>query len=110
MELKDNILSIYGASPQAVVVSIADRVRARRLQMGWSRESLASRSGVNLWSLKRFETTGMIALDSLVKLAIALGHGRDFENLFAHRSEPPTSIEELEKLHPPRRLRGRTIR
>lgn len=103
------MLSVLGDSPQRIGTSIADRVRARRLQVAWSRETLASRAGVNLWSLKRFETTGKIALDSLVKLAIALGNGRDFEGLFAERQKQPATMEELEKLNPPRRVRGRTL-
>jgi transcriptional regulator with XRE-family HTH domain len=104
------LLPVIDASPPRIGASIADRLRARRLQVGWSRETLASRSGVNLWSLKRFEVTGRIALESLVKMAIALGNGRDFESLFSERRKQPATMEELEKLNPPPRVRGRTLR
>jgi transcriptional regulator with XRE-family HTH domain len=91
-------------------MAIAARSKARRLQLGWSRETLAARTGVNLWSIKRFENSGQVALESLVKLAVVLGNLRDFEGLFAIRPREPASMDELEKLHPPLRVRGRTLR
>ena len=109
MELRGNILPVLSASPQGITWAIAARLRARRLQLGWSRETLAARAGVNLWSLKRFENSGQIALESLVKLAIALGNRRDFEGLFATRPKEPASMDELEKLNPPPRVRGTTL-
>ena len=84
-------------------------LRARRLQLGWSRETLAARAGVNLWSLKRFENSGQINLESLVKLAIVPGNLREFEGLFATRPKEPASMDELEKLNPPPRVRGTTL-
>lgn len=58
-----------------------------------SQKELAARSGVSLGSLKRFEQTGEISLQSLTKLAIALGVEGELETLFAE--VPFESIEEV---------------
>jgi transcriptional regulator with XRE-family HTH domain len=96
-------------SPHRICEEIAARMKARRLQIGWSRKTLAIRSGVSQWTLKHFEGTGQIALETLVKVAVVLNDSSSFSGLFAARSEPPASITELEKLHPPPRMRGRTL-
>jgi transcriptional regulator with XRE-family HTH domain len=64
-----------------MLVQIRDRFRARRLAMNLSQAGLAKRSGVTLGSLKRFERTGLIAFDSLLKLALVLGCLGDFERI-----------------------------
>lgn len=55
---------------------------------------MAMRAGVSLGSLKRFESTGRISLESLLKLAHLLGHLKDFENVF-HAGEEMNEIEQL---------------
>ena len=109
MDTRGNILPVLYASPRGIGKAIGARLKARRLQLGWSRQTLASRAGVNRWSLKRFEVSGLIALESLVKLAIVLGNVGDFEAFFAARPAAPASIAELEKLNPPTRVRGTTL-
>ena len=84
-------------------------MKARRLQLGWSRKMLALRSGTSQWTLKHFERTGQIALETLVKIAVVLQDTDGFSGLFAARRELPRSLAELEKLHPPPRQRGRTL-
>lgn len=51
--------------------------------MNLSQEGLAKRSGVTLGSLKRFERTGLIAFDSLLKLALVLDCLGDFDRVAA---------------------------
>lgn len=109
MDLRGNILPVISTSPLGIGKAIGARLKGRRLQLGWSRETLATRAGVNPWSLKRFEVSGLIALESLVKLAIVLGNVGDFGALFAVRPKEPNSMEELEKLNPPARVRGTTL-
>jgi transcriptional regulator with XRE-family HTH domain len=96
-------------SPHRLCQQIATRMKTRRLQIGWSRKTLAARSGVSQWTLKHFEGTGQIALETLVKVAVVLNDSDSFARLFAPRSEPPASMAELEKLHPAPRKRGRTL-
>lgn len=73
--------------------AIAERMRARRKELGLSQAALSERSGVSLGSLKRFERDHEISLSSLIKLAMALGYQDDFDALFARRAY--RSIEEV---------------
>ncbi|MGN0246768.1 MAG: helix-turn-helix domain-containing protein [Lachnospiraceae bacterium] len=58
-----------------------------------SQKELAARSGVSLGSLKRFEQSGEISLQSFTKLAIALEVEKELETLFTE--VPFDSIEEV---------------
>ncbi|HOX04798.1 MAG TPA: helix-turn-helix transcriptional regulator [Planctomycetota bacterium] len=85
---------------------LAERVKALRLLRGWKRTTLAERSGVTAASLKRFETTGLVSLESLLKLAHALGRLPEFAELL--RPPEARSIAELEGRYSiPARKRGR---
>ena len=60
---------------------VRDRFKRRRLAASLTQVGLAKRSGVTLGSLKRFETTGLIAFGSLLKIALVLDCLGDFDNL-----------------------------
>lgn len=87
-------------------MALAERLRTLRLQRSWTRETLASRSGVTTASLKRFENTGKASLQLLLKTAHALVRLDEFDDLL----KPPAarSLAELEEraARPPR-CRGR---
>ena len=70
-------------SPNDVLQEVRDRVKRRRLALNLTQAGLAKRSGVALGSLKRFETTGLVAFDSLLKLALVLDFLGDFDWLAA---------------------------
>jgi hypothetical protein len=108
-QARGNPLPVLSASPGGIAKGVAIRMKARRLGLGWSRDLLAARAGVSPWTLKHFELTGQIALETLVKVAVVLDDVRGLEGLFAARAEMPASMAELEKLHPPVRKRGRTL-
>jgi transcriptional regulator with XRE-family HTH domain len=57
------------------------RFRKRRLALNLTQEGLARRSGVTLPTLRRFERTGLIAFDSLLKLALVLDCLGDFDKV-----------------------------
>ncbi|HEX7386118.1 MAG TPA: helix-turn-helix transcriptional regulator [Castellaniella sp.] len=86
-----------------IAPNIAAAARARRLAADLSRKSLSARSGVPEGTIKRFETTGAIALKSLLKLARALGCLDEFKALFP----PPTEPVRLDEILKPARQRGR---
>lgn len=93
-------------TPEQVSETLAVRVKALRLAKGWKQITLAQRSGVSLASLRRFEESGRISLQSLLELAFALNRLDDFDLLL----QPPraSSLAELEAAEerPPRK-RGR---
>ena len=70
-------------SPNDVLEDVRDRFKRRRLALNLTQAGLAKRSGVALGSLKRFETTGLVAFDSLLKLALVLDCLGDFDGLAA---------------------------
>ena len=72
---------------------IAKRMAQLRKKRKISQKELAVRSGVSLGSLKRFEQSGEISLQSLTKLAIALEVEGELEDLFSE--VPFASIEEV---------------
>jgi len=82
-----NFLSIMNRysiqkQPSEVVLEIAVRHKKIRKSQNLSQAELAKRSGVSLGSLKRFETTGQINFESLLKLAHFFDRLVEFDNLF----------------------------
>jgi transcriptional regulator with XRE-family HTH domain len=85
---------------------LASRARDLRLELNLSQQSLSEKSGVSYGSLKKFEQTGQISLESLLKLAVVLGCMDDFNTLFLPKSaEEALSLDEL--LENKKRKRGR---
>ena len=83
-------------SPSTYMQGIVSRVRLARKARSWSQEALADRSGVSFGSVKRFETSGQISLQSLVKIGIALGYADDFNQLF-EAPEVPDTLDDLSR-------------
>lgn len=84
-------------------MELATRVRALRLARNWKRDTLAERAGVNVYTLKRFERTGQIALDAFLKLCDALERMDELEQLL--QPPPARSMKELEQIAEQRRPR-----
>ena len=64
-------------------LKLAQRVRNIRKRRSISQEKLASMSGVSYGSVKRFESTGLISLLSLTKIAMALDIADELRNIFS---------------------------
>ena len=73
--------------PTNILQETALKHRKRRKQLRLSQAQLAERSGVSLGSIKRFEQTGKIAFESLLKLAHVLNRLSDFEYLFETKDD-----------------------
>lgn len=69
--------------PSARAKEIAVREKARRRAMGITQRQLSDRSGVALGTLRRFEQTGQLALESLVRICRALDCDEELETLFS---------------------------
>ena len=81
-------------NPADVLEDIALKHKALRKKHVLSQLELANRSGVSLGSIKRFETTGQISFESLLKLAHILNRLEDFDDVF----KPNDTSENIEKL------------
>jgi len=103
-------LAVYLNTAQEVQAGIAGRFKARRLALNLTQKELAARSGVTFSSLKRFEREGLIALDSLLNLALVLNCLDDFDKLAAESplNSATQSLDAL--LATPARRRGATGR
>ena len=82
-------------TPNEIAKSFADKIKEHRKKLKISQEVLAQKSGVSLGSIKRFETKYEIALQSFIKIAIALNLDSDIESLFTTKTY--ASIEEIIK-------------
>jgi transcriptional regulator with XRE-family HTH domain len=82
-------------TPDEIAIELGGRLRALRLAHRWRRVTLAERTGVSASTIQRFETSGKITLENLLRLAEGLGRVDELAALF----EPPpaNSIDELER-------------
>jgi transcriptional regulator with XRE-family HTH domain len=87
------MLAVELFSPDDIAAGLAERARALRLARNLTQGELAKRSDVSLGSLKRFEQTGQISLDGLIRIALVLEGGEQLARVF----EPPefNSMKEL---------------
>lgn len=84
---RDNILSVLDSytldSADEIARQVAENFRQRRVEKNITRQRISELSGVSLSTVARFEQKGLIAFESLVKLAMALGYTPDVRKLFA---------------------------
>jgi len=73
---------------EQMLISLAARAKARRLACDLTQVELARRAQVSLGSLKRFEQTGAVALDSMLRIAAQLECLDEFSGLFSTREVP----------------------
>lgn len=65
-----------------IVLEVAKDFRRRRVEKNITRRHISELSGVPPATVARFEQKGLIAFESLVRLAIALGYAPEIRNLF----------------------------
>ena len=92
-------------TPKELMKKIAEKARTKRLSLGLSQKTLSEKSGVSYGVLKKFELTGQISLESLLKLALVLDAMSDFHFLFTTQPEMTMSLDEL--MNDGKRKRGR---
>jgi len=86
----------YGLNkkPADWMLEMAKRHKMLRKQAGFTQSDLARRSGVSLGSLKRFETSGQISIQSLFLLIDVLGRLDDLDKIM----KPIENMKEIERL------------
>lgn len=83
-------------TPRELTRALAGRVRALRLDRGWTQREIAARAGIAFETYRAFERTGSISLERLMKLAVILDALAGFEQIF--RPAAAKSLDELERL------------
>ena len=87
------MINLYQKTWTEINNDIAQKIVRLRKRKKITQKQLAARSGVSLGSLKRFEQSGEISLQSLTKIAITLDVENELEDLF--NNVPFASIEEV---------------
>ncbi len=87
------MINLYQKTWTEINNDIAQKIVRLRKRKKITQKQLAARSCVSLGSLKRFEQSGEISLQSLTKIAIALDVENELEDLF--NNVPFASIEEV---------------
>lgn len=81
-------------TPVAVLAGLKDRFKTFRKRLKISQQELAHRSGVSFGSIKRFETTGHISMDSFLKLLHVLDKLEDMNKILL----PGEDLSKIDKL------------
>jgi transcriptional regulator with XRE-family HTH domain len=91
-------------SPRELALTLAGRVRRLRLDRGWTQQEMAERAGLAPDTYRRFERTGSISLERLLRVAVILDALDGVDRLFV--PPPARSLDELEQ-RGRRRMRAR---
>jgi transcriptional regulator with XRE-family HTH domain len=68
-------------SPKEIMLLLSKNVIVLRKQEKMSQKELSERSGVAYASIRKFESTGIISLESLLKICEILKRLTDFESI-----------------------------
>ena len=101
------MLDIDVSTPNLVMDEMKSKYRALRLSFDMTQEGLAERSGVSLGSIKRFESSGKISFESLLKISVILECLDGFKNIANLNEKKIDSIDELFKEKDLIKKRGR---
>lgn len=82
-------------TPVEIQHGIAERLKARRIALGWTQQVAAQRSGVAYRTWRRLEAEGKASLEDVIKAAVALRCEGGFETLFP--TPAATSLDDLLK-------------
>ena len=77
---------------------LKEYIKARRLTVGLTQQGLALRSGVKLPTLRKFEQTGLISLESFLKLLMVLGGVDNLVSSVKPKQKKFSSIDEILKI------------
>ncbi len=82
----------YGSTFQETLRAIGERARHLRLLRSLRQEELATRAGVGIATLRRFEKTGSASVENALRIATALSAEYGFGKLF--EAPPYASLDE----------------
>lgn len=91
--ITDNILTLLNKTPQSIILTVAAKIKARRLERNWTQNYLATKAGMPLTTYRKFEREGEISFRSLVNVAFALELEDDFDSIFSTKTYQ--SIDEM---------------
>lgn len=84
-------------TPSDIATRLAKRMKSIRKRRKITQQQMAARSNVSYATLRKFESTGQISLESFIKLCMELGLTNELNNLFS--TPVYNSIEEVINEH-----------
>ena len=85
-------------TPSSTMEELREKYKQKRLSLNLTQEGVANKSGVSLVSLKRFEHSGQISLESLLKISLVLDCLDDFHYVANTKEEKVASMDALLKI------------
>ncbi len=89
------MLDINIDTPSSVITTLKSKYQRLRLTLNLTQTGLSVRSGVSLGSIKRFESTGKISLESLLKLSLVLECLDDFNKIANIKERQISSLSQI---------------
>lgn len=80
-------------TPSDIAVKLAKKMKSIRKRRKITQKQLAARSNVSYATLRKYEKTGQISLESFIKISMELGLTDELNNLFS--TPIYNSIEEV---------------
>lgn len=102
---QNNEVHVLLKTPAEVQKEFALRAKALRLDMNLTQAGLAARVGISVGTLKRFEKSGEIQFNHLLRIALVLDRLPEFDRLLRLEETPQSLFEE--KVAEKKRQRGR---
>ena len=97
-------------TPRELAQMLGQRIKSRRLGLGWTQAETAERAGVAYRTWRRLETEGKASIEDLARAAIALRCEQELAILFPEPAA--SSMDDLlaRQQHAPKRMRAPSTR
>lgn len=88
------MLDLGFSKPGEIVKRLCERLRTERLAQQMTQADVAGRAGVATNTVSNLESGRNVGLESIVRVAMVLGRGKELEGLFLPRLE---SLEDIRR-------------
>jgi transcriptional regulator with XRE-family HTH domain len=86
----------YLSTPAEILHALGVRLREQRLAQSLTQRELAQMAGLSLGALRKLETDGQCSLETLVRVAQALGLLDALEDIFVLKRQSIAQMEQVE--------------
>ncbi len=95
MTITNSSFELHAAlkTPAELLRELGQRAKTLRLAQNLTQSGVASRAGISIGTLKRFEHTGEIQLNYLLRIALVLGRLEEFNALLCPQEIPKSLFE-----------------
>ena len=102
---------VFMVSPHSeILATLGTRLRAQRLAQDLPQRELAQMAGLSLGAVRKLEASGQTSLETLVRVAQALGLAGELDALFVLKRESIAQMEQAELAHRRKRAVRRSRR